>query len=164
MKKMIVKIFKRLMFVVFIILATILLFFIVLFVLDRTLLKPTPESVLKNTFKISLKNFDYVVETFEKQWCPNGDGHALVIYKFNKLTQENIDYLKGFGLKRLPIAEEDHMRMNFNEIPKEYFKTDVGYYIYSPSNANNDPLNSWDYKVFVVDTVKNVAVLYYQYM
>lgn len=83
-------------------------------------LKRTPERILKMVFDISLKDFDYTVETFEEQWCPNGDGYALVIYKFNKLTQENIDYLKGFGLKPLPVSEEDRKLMIFNKIPEEF--------------------------------------------
>ena len=164
MKKLITIIIKRFMIAVLAILATILLVFIVLFILDRTLLKPTPKSVLKTAFNISLKNFNYTVETFERQWCPNGDGHTLAIYKFNKLTQENIGYLKGFDLKPLPISEEDSKLMDFNKIPKEYFSVGAGYYIYKPTNTNSQPQNSWDYKVFVVDTVKKVAVLYYQYM
>jgi len=164
MKKPLIKIIKILMIVISAILAAILLFFIVLFVLDRTLLKPTPQSALKTTFNISLKNFDYVVETFERQWCPNGDGHTLAIYKFNKLTQENIDYLKRFDLKPLPISEKDSKLMDFNMISKEYFSLSVGYYIYKPTNTNGQAQNSWDYKVFVVDTVKMVAILYYQYM
>ena len=135
---------------------------IILLILDKIVFKLTPESVLKTTFNISLKNFDYSVETFEYQWYnnPSGDGHTFVIYRFNKLTQDNIDYLKEFGLKSLPISEEDSNLMDFNKVPKEYFIVNTGYYIYEPLNKHDVR----DYQVFVVDTVKKVAILYYQYM
>ena len=132
---------------------------IVLYGVYNLSLKRTPESVLKAAFSISLKGFDYSVGTFEEQWHPNGDGHTLVIYKFNKLTQENIDYLKGFGLKSLPVSEEDCELMIFNKIPKKFFKSDQGYYIYKPESAQDT-----DYKVFIVNIEKKIAVLYYQYM
>ena len=144
----------------FIVLAGLLLF-IVLTILDKTVFKRTPESALKVAFNISLKDFDYSVETFENQWCPNGDGHTLVVYKFNKLTQENIDYLKEFDLKPLPVSAEDRDLMWFNSIPEEYFNVNTGYYIYKPLSTAAIRVN---YKVFVIDTIKNKAVLYYQYM
>ena len=122
-------------------------------------LKRTPERLLKINFSISLKDFDYSVETFEEQWCLNGDGYAFVIYKFNKLTQENIDYLKSFGLKPLPISEEERNIMRFSKIPKEYFGSDTGFYIYK-SESTVDIRN---YKVFIIDAEKKFAVLYYQY-
>ena len=154
--KIIIAVIKGLLIVV----SIIVLAFMILLILDKTGFKHTPESVLKTTFGISLKDFDYSVETFEEQWCPNGDGQALVIYKFNKLTQANIDYLKGFGLKPLPISEEERKLMMFNEIPKEYFEVDTGYYIYEPLSTHDFR----DYKVFVVDIDKKIAILYYQYM
>ena len=154
MKKIMITIIKGLMITV----SIIVLMFGILTILDKTIFKRTPESVLKSTFGISLKDFDYSVETFEEQWCPNGDGQALVVYKFNKLTQENIDYLKGFGLKPLPISEEE--RNIIWEIPKQFFESNTGYYIYE--SLHN--IDFRDYKVFVVDTEKKIAVLYYQYM
>lgn len=152
MKKIIITIF------------TIFLVIIIVLVVEHIFHKQTPKSALKIAFNMNFRNFDYTVETFEEQWCPNGDGRTFVICKFNKLSRQNIDYLKGFGLKQLPISEEERRLMDFNRVPKEYFNVSTGYYIYKPTNASNEPLNSWDYKVFVVDTVKNIAVLYYQYM
>ena len=58
-------------------------------------LKRTPEKLLKQQFNISLKDFDYSIETFEEQWCPNGDGELLIVIKFNELTQKNIEYFKS---------------------------------------------------------------------
>jgi hypothetical protein len=52
--------------------------------------KRTPEKILKTVFNISLDGFDYTIVSFEEQWCPNGDGHALVIYKFNSLVEQFI--------------------------------------------------------------------------
>ena len=85
----------------------ILLLFIVLTILDRTVFKRTPESALKTTFNIRLKDFDYTVETFTDQMHPLGEGYVFVIYSFNKLTQENINYLKGFDIKPLPVSKEN---------------------------------------------------------
>lgn len=138
----------------------ILLIVIVALVVDNCFLKHTPESILKANFSISLKNFDYSVETFEEQWSANGDGQALAIYKFNELTRENINYLKGFALHPLPISEKERELMIFNEIPKEYFEVDTGYYIYEQLSTHDIR----DYKVFIIDTEKKNAVLYYQYM
>lgn len=146
---------KKLIIVVSVILFTI----IVVYGVYDLFLKRTPEKILKAVFDISLKDFDYTVETFEEQWCPNGDGHALVVYKFNKLTQENIDYLKRFGLKPLPVSEEECKLMIFNKIPKEFFQSDLGYYTYKPEGTKDT-----DYKIFIIDTEKKMAVLYYQFM
>jgi hypothetical protein len=71
----------------------------ILYGLYALFLKRTPERILKAVFDISLKDFDYTVETLEEQWYPNGDDHALIIYKFNTLTQNNIDYLNNFCFK-----------------------------------------------------------------
>lgn len=139
----------------------VILFFVILLILDKTILRHTPESVLKATFGISLKNFDYSIETFDEQWSPNGDGQVLVIYKFNSLTQDNILYLKKNGLKPLPILMEDYNNMVFNKLTEEYLKIDTGYYIYERLSTVDFKRN---YQVFVVDTKKRIAILYYQYM
>ena len=69
-------------------------------------LKRTPEKLLKQQFNISLKDFDYSIETFEEQWCPNGDGELLIVIKFNELTQKNIEYFKSLdNIQPLPVSE-----------------------------------------------------------
>lgn len=141
-------------------LVVIILSGVILYGVHGLFFERSPEKLLKLNFNICLKDFKYNVETFEEQWCPNGDGSALIIYKFDKLTQENIDYLKGFGLKSLPISNEEYRLMEFNEIPREYFYVNTGYYIYKPL-SNNDLR---DYKVFVLDIEKQIAILYFQYM
>ncbi len=127
---------------------------IVLFVvlLHSACTKRTPERILKQQFNITLKEFDYDVETFEEQWCPNGDGYVLIVFKFNKLTQKNINYLQLLGLKELPISKN-------NVIPNR-FLFDNGYYLFENENINDER----DFKLFVVDTKNNKAILYYQYM
>ena len=123
--------------------------------------KRTPERLLEYSLNISLKNFDYKIEKFEDHWLYNltGDGHVLIIFKFNKLTQDNIDYLKGFGLKTLPISEEVQKRMWNNMPPNEFQKSVSGYYIYKRLSEQDIR----DFKIFIVDTLKQTAVLYYQY-
>jgi hypothetical protein len=147
--------------VVIIAVSIIVLVLIVLLMLNRTVLKRTPESILEATFGISLKNFDCSVEIFEEQWYPNGDGHVFIVYKLNKLTQENMDCLKSFSLNPLPILEEG---CNFNEILEKYINLNTGYYTYQSTSADGEPQNCWSYNIFVVDTEKKIAVLYCQYM
>lgn len=123
-------------------------------------LKRTPERLLNINFNISLRGFDYSVETFEEQWYPNGDGSTLVVYKFDRLTLENIEYLKGIALNPLPISEIDLKRIGYNKIPEQYFYATRGYYIYEPLNTQDIR----DYKIFILDIESGIAVLYFQYM
>lgn len=132
---------------------------IVLYEVYSTFLKRTPEKLLKQQFNISLAGFDYAIETFEEQWHPNGNGEVLVIYKFNKLTQENVDYLKTFNPQTLPIPETYRLQMPPNKIPKNFSHAETGYYIYeSESTADYR-----DFKVFILDIERKIAVLYYQF-
>ena len=143
-----------------VIVSLVILTGIVLYGVYSLFLKRTPEKILKTVFNISLKDFDYSIDVFEEEWCPNGDGHTLVAYKFNKLTQENIDYLKKVALKPLPISKIDIQKIDYNRIPEKYFRSDAGYYIYELLSTH-DPR---DYQVLIIDTVKKMLVLYYQYM
>jgi hypothetical protein len=120
----------------------------------------TPKRLLQLHFNISLKDFDYTVKTIDYQWCGNGDGYRLTIYKFNKLTTENIEYLSRVCSKPLPISETDIKKISCNRIPKDIFKSDTGYYIFEILCTYDDR----DYKVFIVDTEKKIAVHYFQYM
>jgi hypothetical protein len=142
------------------ILSVTLLAGIVLYGIYDLFFKRTPEKLLKLQFNICLKDFDYTIETFEERWYPNGDGHLLIIFKFNKLTQNNIDYLKGLNPELLPIPETDSWQKHPSKIPKQYLNASAGYYVYESLNTH-DPRN---YKVFVIDTEKRIAVLYYQIM
>ena len=137
-----------------------MLAFVILLILDKTSFKRTPERVLKATFGISLKDLDYSVETFEEQWLSNGDGYTFVVFRFNKLTQENIDYLKSFGLKPLPFSEKVRSLLNFSEISIKHFKVDIGYYLHIPLHS----IDVRDYKIFIIDTENKIAILYYQIM
>lgn len=114
--------------------------------------KRTPEEILKLQFNITLTGFDYKVETFEEQWNPNGDGYVFIVFKFNEITQSNINYLKSSGFKELPVSHK-------NVIP-DRFLFDKGYYIFDNENINDER----DFKLFVIDTCNNKAILYYQYM
>ena len=124
-------------------------------------LKRTPEKLLKQEFNISLTGFDYTIESFEEQWYPNGDGYALIVYKFNSLTQGNIDYFNSFNnVQSLPILEAYRQQMPPNSIPKQYLNANAGCYIYKVESVTDYR----DFKIFIVDTEKRIAVLYYQYM
>ena len=81
----------------------------------------TPEKILEQQFNITLKDFDYQVETFEEQWNPNGDGYVCIVFKFNELTEENVNYFQSLGLKELPVSKD-------NEIP-DRFLSENGYYL-----------------------------------
>lgn len=120
--------------------------------LNSACTKRTPENILKQQFNITLTGFDYKVETFEEQWNPNGDGYVFIVFKFNEITQSNINYLKSSGFKELPISQS-------NVIPDRLL-FDKGYYLFENENKNDER----DFKLFIVDTEKNKAILYYQYM
>ena len=133
-------------------------------------IKQTPEKLLKQQFNISLKDFDYSIETFEEEWGLNGDGHTLVIIKFNELTPKNIDYFKSLdNIQPLPVSEMEYHQMGVNKIPKQLLKADTGYYIYQVGRiANWEEVKgvkmALDFRIFIVDTEKKVAVLYYSSM
>ena len=133
---------------------------IVLYGVYSLYFKRTPERLLEWNFNISLEDFDYTVESFDEQWCPNGDGYVLIIFKFKELTQNNIDYLKKVGLQTLPISKANSLQMVPNIIPNEYWYSDTGYYIYELES----PTDQRNFKVFIVDAAKKTAVLYYQIM
>ena len=145
-----------------IIVSSILLAGIVLFGLYGCFFKRTTETILKSVFGISLQNFDYTVEAFDEKWYPNGDGESLLVFKFSKLTQENIDYLKGFNPKPLPISDEVH-----GSIPRRFLKADTGYYLYRPTKINNLEIKGRkiesvvDFDIFIIDTERMMAVLYF---
>lgn len=143
-----------------IIISVVILTGIVLYGVYRLYFERTPEHLLEWSFNISLKGFDYSVESFDEQWCPNGDGHLLIIITFNELTQKNIEYLKTFSHQELPISQADKRQMGASQIPNKYSYADSGLYIYVPEDPNDDR----NFKIFIVDTEKNTAVLYYQIM
>jgi hypothetical protein len=154
---------------IIIIVSIIILISIVLYGVYALFLKRTPERILKQIFDISLKDFDYCVDTFEEQWCPNGDGHVLIVYKFNKLTQENIDYLKEFDLKPLPISETDYLLMH--SILEQFRNANNGYYLFRTGRITNYETSdgfkdefALDFYIFTIDTESNMAVLYYSFM
>lgn len=122
-------------------------------------LKRTPEKLVKLHFDINLKEFDYTIDFFEDEWCPNGDGHTLIIIKFNSLRPDNIDCFKNMGMKSLPVSEEDLSQML---APKHYLKADKGYYLFCPES--NGIKTATDFKIFTVDTENEIAVLYYSVM
>ena len=150
---------KKIIITVLAIVSTMLLTGIVLYGILNSTPKPTPESILKVLFDISLVDFDYSVESFEELWYPNGDGYVLIIYKFNTLTQENIEYLKEFDLQLLPMPDSVRIQTSPSSLPSMYKAADVGYYTYKVS-----PTHHRDFKVFIVDTERMIAVLYCQYM
>jgi ABC-type sulfate transport system substrate-binding protein len=129
-------------------LSTITLFILLL----HSCTQRTPEKILEQQFNVSLKNFTYIVETFEEQWNPNGDGYVLIIFNFSELTKQNINYLKSLHFNELPIQKN-------NVIPSR-FLFDKGYY----SFINEDVHDERDFRLFIVDTKNNKAILYYQYM
>jgi len=148
----------------------IILTIIVLYGTYSLFLKRTPEKVLKQVFNICLNGFDYSIESFKEQWHPNGDGKLLLIIKFNELSQENITYLKGLdNSKPLPISETEYWQMHPNEIPKQVLSSETGYYVFRTGRISNHELKkgikmALDFYIFIIDTEKKMAVLYYSFM
>jgi len=110
----------------------------------------TPERILKSTFDISLKEFDYTIESFEEQWIPfNGNGYLEMVIKFNELTQENIDYIKEFDVRSLSTLKQSSGH-SYKHL------SDEGYYIYREEGN--------DFYIFIFDIKNKKAVLYYRFM
>jgi hypothetical protein len=141
---------------------------IVLYVFRDFFTERTPETILKSVFDISLKDFDYSVELYESQKS-FGDGKLLLVIKFNKLTQENIDYLKEFNPQPLPITGTEYQQLIYSRIPKRFLKADTGYYLYRPVKITGWEVegekieDASDFDIFIIDTKNKLAVLYYQY-
>ena len=140
---------------------------IVLFGLSGCTIR-TPETILKSMFGISLKNFDYTVEAFEEQGNFS-DGRLLIVFKFNELTNKNIDYLKGFNPQPLPFPETERKQMDINDIPPRFLRAETGYYLYRVEKTKHTEREGlkWDrvsdFKIFIIDTENKLAVLYSQF-
>lgn len=67
-------------------------------------------------------------------------------------TSNNINYFLSSGLKELPILDN-------KDIP-DRFLFDNGYYLFEKEDSNDER----DFKLFIVDTENNKAILYYQCM
>jgi hypothetical protein len=106
-----------------------------------------------------LEGFDYSVEKFNEQWNPNGDGYTLIIFKFNNLTSKNLDYFRSLKPKQLPILKQKIIQIAPNSIPKNYFFSNKGYYLYE--YETNDTRN---FKIIIIDINSKKAILYYQIM
>jgi hypothetical protein len=118
-----------------------------------------------------LKGFDYTVEfirDYDEEWY--SFKHNAIIFKFNELTQENLDYLKSCNPLPLPIPESEYRQMFPYRIPEPFAHPDTGYYIY-----RNGSIPNWskirfsdgttidralNFKVFIIDTGKKLGFLY----
>ena len=142
---------------------------IILYGMYNFFIKRTPEKILNQAFAISLKNFDYSIDFFKEQWYPNGDGELLAVFKFKKLTPQNIDYIKAFNPRPLPIIDTEYYQMGPNKIPKPFINSDTGYYFYRTGRIADWEINegikqALDFYIFIIDTEKGMAVLYYQFI
>lgn len=154
-----------------IIVSAIILMCVIAYGVYSLFLKQTPEKILDQWFNITLKGFDYNVNTFEEHWVANGDGYMLIVIKFNELTSENINYFENLPMKSLPISKKEYRQMIPNNMPQKYLKADIGYYIYQLGEVQDmekiigiKDTFALDFKIFIIDTEKKMAVLYYQSM
>jgi hypothetical protein len=112
----------------------------------------TPEAILKQQFQIHLNEFNYSVESFNEQWDVNGDGYCQIIFNVD-FTPANFDYLKKLKPSALPVSKN----LSTNSIPKQFIEAHKGYYFYESSDDD-----ARSFKIFILDTIANKAVLYYQ--
>lgn len=149
--------------------SVVVLICIVLYVLYTLFWKRTPESIFKGVFDISLNDFDYTVDTFEEEWVLS-DGYLLLIIKFNKLTQANIDYLKSLNAKPLPISETDYLLIRQGSIPWRFKYANSGYYLFQAEKIVTRDIEgikrelAMDLYIFIVDINRMEAVLYYRFL
>jgi hypothetical protein len=120
----------------------------------------SPEKILNKHFNVNLSSFDYNIEFMEKTGHPDASVDTRVIFKFNQLTKENIEYIQNHQFKSLPISEAKQLRRFFDKIPKQFTTSHSGYYLYDIHSSCCGLYN----KIFIIDTHKNMAILYYQIM
>ncbi len=131
----------------------------------------SPEKVLKKQFNISLDDFDYTVEfkTHNETGIPVNDTYFY--FKLNNLTQKNIDYLLSKEFKQLPLPDSVQVIINDIRVPISISKSDNDYYKYSTFQPNcgyylydSRSCCGLYNKFFIINTKKNIAILYYQIM
>lgn len=134
---------------ILIVITTVLIFAIVYIMF----IKRTPEKILKQQFNIDLSDFNYSVMSFQEEWGDNGDGFCQIVFNLEKITSNNLDYLKSMNTKTLPIIE----KLSPNELDWNYLNSKNGFYLY---NASSDDIRN--FKLFIIDIKNKKAVLYYQ--
>jgi hypothetical protein len=67
------------------------------------------------------------------------------------------------------MSETDYWQMHPNQIHKQFTNADTGYYLFRTGRIANYELKNGikmalDFYVFIIDTEKKMAVLYYSFM
>jgi len=129
-----------------------------------TYINSSPERILKKQFNISLDNFDYIIKYTTRPEAPIPFDYARVYFEFNHLTQENIEHLQSLQRQQMPLYREKLLQTVFDGVnpqsTEEFYPSGNGYYLYYINSSCCGLYN----KIFIVDTAKKVAVLYYQIM
>jgi hypothetical protein len=118
-----------------------------------------PERIIEKQLNFSLETFKYTIESVENAGHPNGDVDVIVFLKFSSLTKENIDYLNSI-CKQQSISKNRQEIESLNRFPKQLLSLNQDYYLY---NVNHSCCGIFNI-MFIMDTCKNKAVLYYQIM
>lgn len=135
----------------------IVLIFVLLagYVVHNYFIKRSPEKILFNQFGVSLKGYNYSIISFKEQWDYNGDGYCLILFDLKQIGINELNNLIDTNYIKLPIVK----KIEVNEIPESLIKSKNGFYLLHIEEE--DPR---DFKIFIIDTKKDKAVLYYQIM
>jgi len=111
----------------------------------------TPRSIIKAVYGIDINMWYYTVETFDNQWCLNGDGDCYISLDISGNTDFHIQYLLDKGFKPLPVIGFD----NHTDILSYYVHTEnKGYYLIDYKDYGN-------YSLIVVDINEKKMIIYY---
>jgi len=138
---------------------------LICFILYCTYVNSSPERVLKKQFSISLDNFDYTIIHNTTPEVPIPFNYKCIYFRFRYITQENIEYLQSLPMQQLPLQNREKMlQMIFkgahSQKIEEFYPSDDDYYMFDNHSSCCGLYN----KIFIVDTEKKVAILYYQIM
>ncbi len=118
----------------------------------------TPENILAHNFNISLKGFDYTINSFKEHWKFSGDGYLRFVIKFKTLTQKEIAYFKKqCNGQSLPVSKALYREVTPKDLSKRVLRSKNGYYLYDYDTKRTIKL-----KIFIFDEKKKEAVFYMQ--
>jgi hypothetical protein len=135
---------------------TIFFLFLLGFIGYKVFFERTPEKILKLQFEISLPKNSYSVSEFHEQWDLNGDGYCLIRFKLTERSDKLLESSMSKKMKQLPVIDQD---FQMSDIPENFKYCKNGFFVIE--KEKNDSRN---FKILLIDTKENVALLYYQIM
>lgn len=108
------------------------------------------KSVIRRNFNVDFYNLKLQKLQEKEEWCSNGDGVKIQVFRFDNWNKENIN-----GLNKLPVTYD----LPPNEIPKEFMKNAKGYY-----KCIIDKEDNRNFDILIIDILRKKICVYYQIM